>query len=291
MLIALTFFLMGCQDGGNQAKEATLPSGYKYIRQTEGTGQKANPGDVVFFHYYMRKQDSIIASSREQGPPPVVQIPDSATAQAREMSPVEEVLQITAVGDCVTIFVPLDTLPVEQRPPGFEEEEVLYYDVVMTDVKTMAEVQAEQQEFQNQANEIGQLVAERLETYKSGGFADALQTTDSGIEYVIHEEGNGESPSQGDMVTVKYYGVLEEDGTMFDNSFERGEPIEFPMGVGAVIRGWDVGLSQLQVGDKATLFIPYEQAYGEAGRPPAIPERSDLVFYVELIDVKPDATQ
>ena len=72
---------------------------------------------------------------------------------------------------------------------------------------------------------------------------------------------------------------------MFDNSYERGEPIDFQLGVGSVIPGWDEGFALLKEGTKATLFVPYSLAYGEAGSPPVIPERSDLIFYVELLKV------
>ncbi|MFM9951914.1 MAG: FKBP-type peptidyl-prolyl cis-trans isomerase, partial [Saprospiraceae bacterium] len=73
------------------------------------------------------------------------------------------------------------------------------------------------------------------------------------------------------------------DGKMFDSSFGRGEPIEFPLGVGQVIPGWDEGLSLLKQGGKATLFIPYQLAYGDAGSPPVIPPKAELIFYVEVV--------
>ena len=99
------------------------------------------------------------------------------------------------------------------------------------------------------------------------------------------EEGTGTQAEAGKTVSVQYYGTLM-DGKMFDNSFRRGAPFEFTVGQGQVIKGWDLGLPKMKEGGKAALFIPYELAYGEAGSPPNIPAKSQLLFYVELEEVK-----
>jgi peptidylprolyl isomerase len=112
-----------------------------------------------------------------------------------------------------------------------------------------------------------------------------LKTTQSGLQYYIIEEGNGAKTEPGKMVSVHYHGMLE-DGTKFDSSFERGEPIEFPLGVGQVIPGWDEGISLLNVGTKAKLVIPSHLAYGERGAGGVIPPNATLVFDVEIVAVK-----
>lgn len=89
-------------------------------------------------------------------------------------------------------------------------------------------------------------------------------------------------PKVGQQVDVHYYGVLKDDGSMFDNSFQRGENFQFRLGVGRVIAGWDKGVALLPAGSKATLFIPSDMAYGATGRP-GIPANSDLVFYIETM--------
>ena len=113
-----------------------------------------------------------------------------------------------------------------------------------------------------------------------------LTTTASGLQYVIIEEGSGEAPQAGDIVEVHYSGTLT-DGTEFDSSYERGEPIRFPLGLGQVIPGWDEGIGLLNVGSKAKLVIPPELAYGEAGAGGVIPPNATLVFEVELVDILP----
>lgn len=96
--------------------------------------------------------------------------------------------------------------------------------------------------------------------------------------------GTGDLAQPGWVYAVHYTGWLASDGTKFDSSLDRGEPIQFQQGVKRVITGWDQGFEGMHVGGKRRLFIPYQLAYGEQGRPPVIPPKADLIFDVELID-------
>ena len=102
-------------------------------------------------------------------------------------------------------------------------------------------------------------------------------TMDSGLEYVDTTEGNGDSPQIGDKVVVHYTGKLE-DGTKFDSSRDRGQPFEFTIGMGQVIKGWDEGILLLNVGTKAKLIIPPELGYGRRGSGGVIPPNATLIF-------------
>ncbi len=109
--------------------------------------------------------------------------------------------------------------------------------------------------------------------------------TESGLRYQIIQEGNGKKPNKGDMVSVHYKGQLF-DGTVFDSSYKRKQPIDFAVGVGQVIAGWDEGILLLKVGDKARMVIPSELAYGSRGAGGVIPPNTPLIFDVELVAIK-----
>ena len=117
-----------------------------------------------------------------------------------------------------------------------------------------------------------------------------LSSTASGLQYVIEEEGTGALAEAGNVVQVHYTGKLA-DGTVFDSSYERGQPIAFPLGQGMVIPGWDEGIGLLNVGGEAKLIIPPELAYGEAGVTGVIPPNSTLYFEVELVDILPGSPE
>ncbi len=115
--------------------------------------------------------------------------------------------------------------------------------------------------------------------------ASGYEETASGLRFNILQKGDGKKASKGDMVSVHYKGQLL-DGTVFDSSYKRKQPIDFQIGVGQVIAGWDEGIQLLQVGDKARLVIPANLAYGAAGAGGVIPPNATLIFDVELMDIK-----
>ena len=115
--------------------------------------------------------------------------------------------------------------------------------------------------------------------------ATGFSRTDSGLRYQIIQKGDGKSAEKGKTVSVHYKGQLA-DGTVFDSSYKRNQPLDFTVGVGQVIPGWDEGIGLLQVGDKARLVIPSDLGYGSRGAGGVIPPDATLVFDVELMDVK-----
>jgi peptidylprolyl isomerase len=105
------------------------------------------------------------------------------------------------------------------------------------------------------------------------------------MRYQEIKTGTGDEAAPGMFYSVNYTGWLASDGTKFDSSYDRGQPIEFPQGVKRVIIGWDQGFEGMRVGGKRRLFIPWQLAYGAKGRPP-IPPKADLIFDIELMGVR-----
>jgi len=118
-----------------------------------------------------------------------------------------------------------------------------------------------------------------------GSVSAGYEITKSGLRYTILQKGDGKKASKGDMVSVHYKGQLL-DGTVFDSSYKRKQPIDFNVGLGQVIKGWDEGILLLNVGDKARFVIPSDLAYGSSGAGGVIPPNAPLIFDVELVAVK-----
>ncbi len=114
-------------------------------------------------------------------------------------------------------------------------------------------------------------------------------TTSSGLQIIDTKPGTGASPRQGQTAVVHYTGWLYENGAKgkkFDSSVDRGQPFEFPVGQGRVIKGWDEGVATMKTGGKRTLIVPAQLGYGARGAGGAIPPNATLMFDVELLSVK-----
>lgn len=116
--------------------------------------------------------------------------------------------------------------------------------------------------------------------------APSAQQTPSGLVYVISNEGEGEKGKQGSKMTVHYTGTFRSSGEKFDSSHDRGQPMTFNYLQQRMIPGFEEGLKMLGKGGKATLYIPYFLAYGEAGRGSMMPPYSDLIFEIEMVDLE-----
>lgn len=136
---------------------------------------------------------------------------------------------------------------------------------------------------QTQEARKAEMKAEGTAFLQANKLREGVQETKSGLQYKVLKEGSGQSPEATDKVTVHYIGKLA-DGTVFDSSVERGEPVTF--GVSQVIEGWTEALQLMQEGDKWEVVIPYDLGYGERGAGGQIPPFATLVFEVELLAVE-----
>ena len=135
LFLLLAIFAFGCQssEGGGEKVSA---NGHKYIMHTNNGNAKPQPGEYVYFHAQMRNGDSVVYASRDLGQTPFVQIPLEETP-GRKPSPVEDVVREIGAGDSVTIYINIDTL--DRKPPGFENTDVILYDVVSERIATAEE--------------------------------------------------------------------------------------------------------------------------------------------------------
>jgi FKBP-type peptidyl-prolyl cis-trans isomerase FkpA len=275
---------------GCKGKESKSPLGYVFTHHVNTKGAKPEKGDYVLFHLTVRTADSTIMQTRDQGgPAPSFQVPKTEEEKSMYQNELQkmiyDVLSVLAKGDSVTIAYGMDTIPADQKPPALADVKEIYYDLVIIDIMKEEDYRRQQEEESKKmmviAEEKVAFAQNVREQYYAGSNAQEVKSTASGLKYIMHEEGSGSNPKTGESVSVHYIGMLK-DGNIFDQSYERGQPIDFPLGVGQVIKGWDEGIGLLKPGGKATLIIPANLGYGEAGSPPVIPENAELVFYVEL---------
>jgi len=212
-----------------------------------------------------------------------------------------EGLALMGIGDSVTFIISADSLKkVMQLPPSVKDGDVLYYTIKLHEIVSKAEAEKEKNEMmakqQKMIEEAKANESKDLEKYLSDNKIK-VKPTESGLYFIDLKKGNGAKAEKGKKVKVNYTGKLT-NGTVFDTSVEAEakksntynekrpyEPIEFTLGNGEVIPGWDEGIGMMKVGGKAKLVIPSKIAYGERGAGGAIPPCAVLVFEVELVSV------
>lgn len=153
------------------------------------------------------------------------------------------------------------------------------------------------EEYKKEAAEIEKVAKMSQEEYRDFMYQEVVKKypnaklSSTGLVYIIEKEGEGETIVKGAPVSLHYAGTFRRDGAKFDSSYDRGQPMDFQFQVNRMIPGFEEGIAMLKKGGKAKLIIPYYQAYGPNGRPGAIPPYADLVFDIEIVDVKAAANQ
>ena len=279
--LVLGVLITSCQQSSNTKSlgdYTQTPSGlyYKFYLQNEGnTPQMMELLDVVL-SCSINDTAVIIPENRM-----VLQMMESMFS-----GDVFEGLSMMHKGDSASFMVRADstfiTLFGSPMPDLFSVDDLMRFDIRLNDFYPESEFQAKQIEYMknNYKNETVAAENELNEYFKDNNVNPI--TTESGLNYVITKEGNGEKPLVGTLIKVHYTGKLL-DGTVFDSSVNRNEPFQFVLGIGQVIPGWDEGLQLLSKGGKAVLYIPYYLAYGDRGAG-TIPPFATLIFEVELID-------
>ncbi|MEZ4907717.1 MAG: FKBP-type peptidyl-prolyl cis-trans isomerase [Saprospiraceae bacterium] len=275
ILFAFAFAFIACNKT-QKSEVITLPiTKEQYTLLKKGDGNKFNVGDNLKFSLLILGNNGDTIADRTD---PSLWAMDKVAAVDSNTMPIVEMLYSLSLGDSVMMKVPLDSM---QRPPQMADIDTLIYYIKITEVESQADQDKKMQELESKKESVATEVTDLLNKYKSGELTD-LEKTEDGTSIYLVEKGTGNVVGNGENVSIDYYGLFEESGDMFDNSYERGQELSFSAGAGQMIKGMDQAILKLHHGDKAVLFIPYESAYGEAGRPPMIPEKANLVFYVDV---------
>jgi len=249
---------------GNSAKEEkretgkviTTPSGLSYVLNELGAGESVDSGNVVTVHYTGFLTDSTkFDSSKDRNEPFTFKVGGGMVIGGWD-----EGLSYLKVGDKATFTIPAELGYGSKAQGSIPANSTLIFDVDVLNVKDGAKP----------------FIVKGLDTtsFSSGlKMIKMIENTDSIL------------PNRGQMVSVDYSGYLI-DGKLFDSSVDRGKPIEFPVGNGSVIKGWDEAILKMHKGDKARLIIPASLAYGERGAGKVIPPNATLIFDVVLVDIK-----
>ena len=261
----------GCNNNAPKGYKATN-NGLYYRFHVKNNGELPNVGDLMEVTLACTVNDTmtIIPASTN-----ILQL-----SEPKFQSDFIEGLFMMHVGDSASFIANIDstfkyTFGVAKLPAEFNSTDIMRFDIKVNDFYP-------ESEFENKMKEKGETAKANLKKYIADNNV-LVEPTASGLYYEMKAKGNGEMPKKGDHVKVHYTGRLL-DGTVFDSSIERGEPIEFPLGVGYVIPGWDEGIMLMSKGEKGVLYIPYDLAYGERGAGGVIPPYANLIFEVELVD-------
>ena len=263
---------------------------YQFFRQNKEAAQP-QLGDLVDVAIFCTVNDTAI----------IVPNTENTLALEAPMFPGDffEGLAMMHIGDSASFIVNIDSTFIKwfrqpSLPEEFKSTDVMRFEVRLDDAYPESEYPKHMAAKVKKVNDerIAKMKEEHPEeTAKAAiDLADYLaknnievEPTESGLYYVMLTEGNGEKPEPGQVVKIHYTGKLL-DGTVFDSSVERGNPISLPIGVGQFIPAWDEGIMMMSKGEKGMLYVPYYLAYGDRQAGDKILPFSNLIFEVELID-------
>lgn len=268
---------------GNKTFQKTK-DGVEYLIVKDEKGENAKIGDIIEYNMLVKIGDSVMYDSRKMNDNKPVQMALQENPSANKAMDPTEVIKMMSAGDSAVVRVVLDSMA-RKIYTFAKPTDKLEFQFAMVSIKSKEKFEAEMKEKSAaQAGTDDKIITEYLTKNNI-----TAQKTASGLYYVISKPGTGANVTAGQTVKVMYTGKLL-DGKVFDSNidpqFQHTEPLEFPLGKGNVIPGWDEGIALLNKGAKATLFVPSPLAYGAQGNQGMIAPNSILVFDVELIDFK-----
>ncbi len=301
-LLAIIVLMLGISlISSCQKKKVTEKDGIEYTYVKEGNEKAPNGNFLLYNLEITTASDSVIYSTATQPFPGYLQANDSIPAT----NGMDEIFLNLRKGDSIAFESTAKIIFGENFPPFLKEDDMVKVRLGAFEIMDQAEIEtffnqtmeAEELKSAERAKELVAEEAKTIEAYVAEKGLDANKT-ESGLYYVIEEEGTGDAVTPGTTMYVNYAGYLL-DGTLFDTSIESlakehnvfnpnrpYEPLPVNVGMGQVIPGWDEGLLLLKQGSKGKFLIPSPLAYGENGAGGAIGPNAILVFDVEVMDVQ-----
>lgn len=276
-LIAIVATQIACKKGS-----VTTEHGYQFTNHTDKGGTKPQPGETVLLQTYTYIGDSLMASTQKNYGGPREFALFEKDKLPKRVPAIYDACLLMGEGDSATVIEKIDTFLQKFIPPTLKDAKEVRYEIVIVDIITADEKKKAEDEAKAQFTTVESAVKTIIADYAAGKLNDKITTTASGLKVYIVEKGSGAALQAGESIKTNYYGALAKTGTMFDNSYERGEPLGFPVGVGQMIPGYDEGAMLLNHGGKAYFFIPPVLGYGDQDNGP-IPANSELLFYVEIL--------
>ncbi|NPD45427.1 MULTISPECIES: FKBP-type peptidyl-prolyl cis-trans isomerase [unclassified Lentimicrobium] len=274
-IVTLVFF--SC-NRGEYASYDKADSGLLYKIHEDKGSTKAKSGDYLTVEMtYFTNEDSLLFDAQGQTFPMRLEEPVFA-------GDINEALSLMGIGDSATFVIRADSFlmmnaKLTQLPKFVTEESKVVFHVKLHDIQTLEQLEMQEAKKREQARDAE---AKTIEKYiKDNNISQ--EPTSTGLYFLPTKSSTGKKPRAGQTVKVHYTGKFL-DGRVFDSSVSRGKPIEFKIGYGQVINGWDEGISMMRKGEEATFIIPSYLGYGE-GRG-EIPPYTTLLFDVKLIDIK-----
>ncbi len=283
----ILLFVISCSD----SEVITTESGLKVQMINDVDSEKPEDGQIMTLNMtYQDAEGEEMFNTSDRGEPVPIQYVDSVWKNSGVFY---EAMSLLTIGDSISFSLNAEeffknTFKVEV-PDTINKDSDISFNIGLVDAMSRNQYAEYRNKLYTERRE--KIFAEKL--VEDGASIDQFledndieaTKTESGLRYIITEEGNGPKPEEGQTVVVHYNGELL-DGTKFDSSYDNGKPFSFVLGQGRVIKGWDEGIALLNKGDKATLFVPSPLGYGERQAGEVIKPYSILKFDVELIDIK-----
>ncbi|MBK8556496.1 MAG: FKBP-type peptidyl-prolyl cis-trans isomerase [Lewinellaceae bacterium] len=277
LVTAIAINLASCQEEGIVTK-----NGFRFINHTNLPGPKIQPGSTVIANINTWIGDTIVGSTYKAGKPRRIVIPTEDQVNGKKSYYFDACLLMTK-GDSATITSTIDSNMIRFIPARVKNERTIRYVLKVEDVITPEQQAKQKEEAMSRQISVQAKVNKTLADFNSGALNSQLLSSPSGLKVLVEEKGKLGPVTKGETLSMQYYGVTT-NGNMFDNSFQRGEPLSMPIGVGQLIKGMDEGAMMFNHGGKGFLFIPAALAYGTAGTPNgSIAPNTDLIFYIEIL--------